>query len=97
MWSPAQARAVGQRVALARKGAGLTQTALVRGLQRAGHPTSQASLSYLERGMAAEAVYSSVGLLTAIAHVTGADPAWLISGVGHQGSDALVAATHAGA
>ena len=82
MWSQAQARAVGQRVAAARKAAGLTQSTLVRNLKAAGVSASQTTLSHLERGMASEATYTSLHLLATIAAVTGVDVDWLISGAG---------------
>ena len=81
MWSRSQALAVGERVAAARKQAGLTQKDLARRVRDSGVAISETRICNLERGIATEATYGSAELLTAIAALTGVEPQWLVSGV----------------
>lgn len=80
MWSRDLARAVGERVVQARNAIGISQRQLADTLQQSSVRRSQAELSRLERGMAGEREYTNADLLVAIAHITHANPIWMLYG-----------------
>lgn len=81
MWSRDLARAVGERVVQARNAVGISQRQLADTLQQSDVRRSQAELSRLERGMAGEREYTNADLLVAIAHITHANPIWMMYGL----------------
>lgn len=81
VWSRDLARAVGERVVQARNAVGISQRQLADTLQQSAVRRSQAELSRLERGMAGEREYTNADLLVAIAHITHANPIWMMYGL----------------